>query len=123
MAEDIPNKAPLSACTACGCEDFYVEKNFPKKIGISIIAVAAVLSFWTYHISLIVAAIIDALIYKFVASQLVCYRCRTVYRDTPIPSDVVAYDLHKAELYNYGSGRPIDTPKSQDVHSVNTGVL
>jgi len=92
----------IDPCPKCECKDFYVEKAFPKKIGLTIIAVAVVLSFWTYHISLIVAAIIDALIYKFVGNQMVCYRCRTIYKDRAIPSTLKPFDRHTAELYDYG---------------------
>ena len=89
-------------CPQCQCQDFYKEQRFPKKTGIAILAVAAILSFWTYHISLIVAAIIDALIYKFVPTQLVCYRCRAVYRNWPLPPSIQVFDRHTAELYDYG---------------------
>ncbi len=98
----MPPKTDLPPCTDCGCKDYYRDKRFPRKIGVSIFIIAVILSFWTYHISLIVAAIIDALIYKFVPTQLICYRCRKIYRDLPISEKIKDFDHHVADLYNYG---------------------
>jgi len=98
----MPPKTDLPPCPDCGCRHYYREKRFPRKIGISIIVLAAILSFWTYHLSLIAAALIDALIYKLVPTQLTCYRCRKVYPDWPVPDVVKPFDRHVADLYSYG---------------------
>ena len=89
----------MKNCPDCGCPDLYKEKNFPKPLGLFILIVGIVTSFWTYGLSLIGIAIIDGLIYLIVPDQLVCYRCRRVYRDIPIPKDRKGFDHHQAELY------------------------
>ncbi len=92
----------MEICPQCDCKDFYVEKHFPRVVGLGIVGVAIIASFWTYGLSLIGAAILDGLLFKFVPNQLVCYRCRTVYRDVPIPRQLNGFDRHVAELYDYG---------------------
>ena len=47
-----------------------------------------------------IPAIIDGLIYKFVPRQWVCYRCKAIHRDLPIPKKAPTYDHHTAELYS-----------------------
>ena len=89
-------------CPQCQCPDLYKEKAFPKKLGLSILGVAVLFSFWTYHISLLVAAVIDALIYKFVPQRAVCYRCRHTVTGLEIPVAVKGFDHHTNELYRYG---------------------
>ena len=92
----------MERCEKCDCKDLYREKVFPKKWGIAILLVAIVASFWTYGLSLIGAAILDALIHKFIPSRLVCYRCRAVYTGVPIPTVTKGFDHHLSELYRYG---------------------
>lgn len=92
----------MELCPKCDCKDFYAEKAFPKKIGIGILLVAIMASFWTYGLSLIGAAVLDGLISLFVPARLVCYRCRVVFADVPVPKGTKGFDHHIAELYNYG---------------------
>jgi RNA polymerase subunit RPABC4/transcription elongation factor Spt4 len=92
----------FDVCPQCGAKDFYKEKAFPKKIGLAIVGVAIILSFWTYNLSLVAAALIDGLIYLLVPNQLVCYQCHQVYKVDKIANEIGSYDHHTAELYNYG---------------------
>jgi hypothetical protein len=89
-------------CPDCHCPDLYKEKKFPKKIGLTIIGIAIVASFWTYNLSLLVAALIDILIYAFIPWQVVCYRCKKVFKLKPIPQEIRIHSHHTAELYQYG---------------------
>lgn len=93
---------PFEACPHCGAKDFYKEKAFPKKVGLAIVGVAVLASFWTYNLSLIAAALIDGLIYLLVPNQLVCYQCRRVYKVGKLGKAIGSFDHHMAELYNYG---------------------
>ena len=49
-------------------------------IGVFIIIVGVALSFFTYGISLVVTALIDLLIYRFVADVAICYECQAHFR-------------------------------------------
>ncbi len=106
MSEAI--KEPLTTCPACGCRDLFIRKDFPQKVGLGIVAVAA-LSFLILAASrrgfalgvwiLVAAAGIDLLLYAFVAKITVCYRCRKEFRDAPLNPAHTGFDLATAEKY------------------------
>ena len=79
-------------CVMCNFDRFYVTKDFNRGIGLAIFLAGAVASFWTYGISLAVAALIDAILYKFLPFLKVCYICDTEYKKLPILKEDKAYD-------------------------------
>ena len=48
---------------------------------------------------LALVVLIDAIIYFFAGRCLVCYRCRTEFRDTPIRADQPGWELATGEKY------------------------
>src|SRR3954451_23912185 len=85
--------SPLTECRACGCRDLFVRKDFPQKLGLAIVVVAALAflvlaarprTFYLGVIVLIVATLLDAIVYLFVGRVTVCYRCRAEFRRVPI---------------------------------------
>ena len=97
----------LDACPECGCRDLFVRKNFPQKLGMAIVVVAAVTflilaawrhTFWIGAIVLAVAAGIDAILYVFVPRITVCYRCRAEFRG-PINPKHEGFELAVGEKY------------------------
>src|SRR3954454_23001226 len=84
---------PLETCPHCGCRDLFIRKDFPQKLGLCIVVAAAVSflvlaasrrHFYLGAIVLVVAAIVDAILYAIVPRITVCYRCRAEFRDRPI---------------------------------------
>jgi hypothetical protein len=85
----------------------FVRKDFPQKLGLTIVVVAAV-SFLllaarrgTFYIGagvLIAAVVVDAVIYAVVGRVTVCYRCRAEFRG-PINPEHEAFELAVAEKY------------------------
>jgi hypothetical protein len=51
-------------------------------------------------------AVIDALIYLFTGRCLVCYRCRSEFRNLPIRKDHPAWELAVGEKYREVSNEP-----------------
>ncbi len=43
----------LKSCPCCERMDFYAQKDFNRKIGVMLFVVAAILSIWTYGLSLV----------------------------------------------------------------------
>ncbi len=70
----------LDICPSCGRKDFYKQKDFNRKVGVALFVVAAILSIWTYGISLIVAWLIDLLLFKKVGWIGICYKCDAIFR-------------------------------------------
>ena len=98
----------LTICPKCGCKDLFIRKDFPQKVGLSIVIVAAVAFLWLASsrqrfylgaIVLLAAAVLDALLYWFVPKITVCYRCRAEFRDVLINPDHEGYELAVGEKY------------------------
>ncbi|HSV16586.1 MAG TPA: hypothetical protein VLI90_20145 [Tepidisphaeraceae bacterium] len=99
---------PLTACPHCGCQDLFVRKDFPQRLGLAIVVLAGV-SFlvlaarpttfrWGVWV-LIAAVAVDAVLYFFVPRVTTCYRCRADFRDVPINPSHGAFELAVAEKY------------------------
>ena len=100
--------APLNQCPNCGCRDLFVRKDFPQKLGLAIVVVAAVAflvlaasrrSFYLGVIVLIVAVLIDAVLYWVVPRITVCYKCRSEFRDVPVNPEHEGFELAVGEKY------------------------
>ena len=101
------NDPLLEACPKCGCGDLFVRKDFPQKLGVTLVILAAVAflilaawreTFWIGAMILAIAAVIDALFYIFVPRITVCYRCRAEFRG-PINPKHVGFELATGEKY------------------------
>ena len=99
---------PLTQCPRCGCRELFIRKDFPQKLGLSIVIVAAVAFLWLassrqrFYLGamvLLAAALLDAVLYWFVPRITVCYRCRAEFRDVPINPDHEGYELAVGEKY------------------------
>ena len=99
---------PLTACPHCNCRDLFIRKDFPQKLGMAIVVIAALLflilsasrtRFYLGTLILLAAALIDAILYFFVPKITVCYRCRAEFRDVPLNPDHTGFDLATAERY------------------------
>jgi hypothetical protein len=100
--------SPLAACPSCGCRDLFVRKDFPQKLGLAIVVVAAAAflclaasrqSFYLGATVLLAAALLDALLYAFVPKLTVCYKCRGEFRDAPVNPEHEGFELAIAEKY------------------------
>ena len=94
-----PATRQIQSCLVCGNPLLYVQKDFNRILGVSIVLVGIVLSFWTYGISLLVAAAIDFMLYRILKDVTVCYRCEAIHREFPLNSQHSAYDIHVAEQF------------------------
>lgn len=92
----------ITTCRACEAKDLYLQKKFPRKIGIPIVMLGIISSFWTYGLSLIVVALIDLVLYQVTPWMMVCYRCHAEYRGFAKNPAQKEFDRHTDELYRYG---------------------
>jgi len=97
----------LRHCPVCGCRELFVRKDFPQVTGFVIVVLAAVLSMVLLGLQHVLAAVavlitvtlMDALIYFFTGKCLVCYRCRSEFRDVPIRPEHRGWELAVGEKY------------------------
>ena len=92
----------LQQCPKCGCRDLFIRKDFPQKLGLAIVAVAAIAflvlaasrqHFFIGVIVLLAAAVLDAALYWFVPRMTVCYKCRREFRDVPVNPKHEGFEL------------------------------
>ncbi len=103
----VDDQGYLRRCPVCGCRELFSRKDFPQITGFVIVVLAGVLAMGLFvggdvYMGLIVlgaCAVLDALIYFFVGRCIVCYRCRSEFRDTPIGSHHQGWDLAVGEKY------------------------
>ncbi|HET6277243.1 MAG TPA: hypothetical protein VFG08_00520 [Candidatus Polarisedimenticolia bacterium] len=87
----------LERCMRCGLDRLYVQKDFNRKLGLAVFAVAALLSVPTWGLSLVVATLIDLGLYFLLGDVTICYGCSTQHRGFARNPAHGAFDLHVAE--------------------------
>jgi hypothetical protein len=101
-------KEPLEECPKCGCRDLFVRKDFPQKLGLGFVIVAAIAfiilaasrtNFYLGAMILCTAALIDVVLYTFVKRITVCYKCRAEFRDVPLNPKHEGFELAVGEKY------------------------
>jgi len=94
----------VDRCPVCSGADFYVRKDFNPKLGLTIVAIGALISavFYWFKRDLIAygilafATLIDLVIYRRLKEVTVCYRCHCEFRGA-YKRTAPAFDLHTAD--------------------------
>ncbi len=89
----------LVQCWICGCDRMYRQRDFNRKVGVAIVAVAAVLGPFTKWLSLVVAALIDLALYLKLPEIALCYHCEAIHRGIEFAPAIESYDLATHERY------------------------
>jgi len=93
---------PIDRCALCGYDHLHLRKDFPRQLGLAIVAVAAVLTFTNicppgfFWLPLVIASAIDLALYQVIPWKVVCYVCDAEYRGARYGPELAAYDLHTA---------------------------
>jgi hypothetical protein len=111
-AGDLEGNLPQK-CLVCGCDDLWRQKDFPQRLGVAIVALAALVSTIAFALYmpltalgvLLAAALIDMLLFALMPDVLVCYRCAARYRDVGIHEDHPRFNLETAERYRQEAAR------------------
>ena len=101
----------LKDCPSCERKDFYKQKDFNRKIGVILFIIAAILSIWTYGISLIVLYLFDLLLFRRLGDIAICYKCQTVFRGVQNLADIQGFDHEMNDRIIYADhdfkGKPL----------------
>ena len=97
----------LRRCPVCGCREIFVRKDFPQKLGLALLITAVLGSFVLLAMGRPMKAlallggmvIIDAIVYLFIRRCLVCYRCRSEFRNVKIRRGHPSWELAIGEKY------------------------
>ncbi len=103
----------LSRCLVCPSTDLYIRKDFPQRLGVTLVAIGVLGSsvawhysaiYWTFGI-LFATALADVLLYSLVGNALMCYRCHAQYRGVQEMESHGAFDLETHERYRQLTAR------------------
>lgn len=78
----------LQRCLVCPSTDLFVRKDFPQRLGVTIVTLGIIASCVTWAYSMLIAtfavlfatALVDVVLYFIVSDALACYRCGATYR-------------------------------------------
>lgn len=82
----------LKDCPCCARKDFYSQKDFNRKIGVTLFVIAAILSIWTYGISFVVLYALDFFLFRRLSMVAICYKCNTIFRQLTNMSDIHGFN-------------------------------
>lgn len=101
----------LQQCPVCTRMDFYKQKDFNRKIGVMLFVMAAILSIWTFGISLIVLYLLDLLLFRKLALVAICYKCQTNFRGLKNMAQIRDFDHEMNDRIVYADhdfkGKPL----------------
>ncbi|MBT3984373.1 MAG: hypothetical protein HOE90_23660 [Bacteriovoracaceae bacterium] len=95
-------KGNLLCCPLCERQDFYKQKDFNRKIGVTLFVLAAIASIWTYGISFIILYLFDLLLFKKLGSIVICYKCGTIFRKVGNLASISGFnhEMHDRIVYS-----------------------
>jgi DNA-directed RNA polymerase subunit RPC12/RpoP len=107
LRADALSEGALTRCPVCGLKVLYRQKDFNQAIGCAVVLLAAILAPFTFYASLVVAALIDLVMYRLAGEVVICYgfRCRAHLRGLPagpsvLPFDLSIHDYHRSLALN-----------------------
>jgi DNA-directed RNA polymerase subunit RPC12/RpoP len=112
----------VGRCLVCSGDDLFVRKDFPQRVGVSIVifGFAASCVAWWYHRVVLTFAILfatalaDVTLYLFMGDILECYRCHAQYRGGASLSRHGPFELEVHERYRQQKARMEQARASSD---------
>ncbi|MGE0607657.1 MAG: hypothetical protein AB7O62_11230 [Pirellulales bacterium] len=103
----------VKRCVACPSIDLFARKDFPQKVGVTLVVLgfaASCLAWYQHRIYLTFAilfatALIDLVLYLWVGNSLVCYRCGAEYRGVDTDETHGPFSLETHERYRQQAAR------------------
>ncbi len=97
----------MERCFVCGNEEFYIQKDFNRELGLMIVLGSAIFVFLLmlviHHIlgiiCLLAVALVDWFVYRLLANVTVCYLCQSIYRGFPLNPRHTGFYLGNEEKY------------------------
>lgn len=102
----------VERCLACPSRDLFVRKDFPQRLGVTIVVIGIAAStvawgmsepLWTYAI-LFATALVDLVLYLTMPDALMCYRCGATYRNVSL-AEHGPFELETHERYRQQAAR------------------
>ncbi len=109
IGPDIRGGGPIERCAVCGSAELFRRKDFPQKLGLALVTVAAVASLvlyglfevlWSWAV-LIAAVLFDVALFYVLPRLTGCYKCQAEYRRAAPNPEHADYDLATADKYGH----------------------
>lgn len=101
----------LCQCPVCSRKDFYQQKDFNRKIGVTLFVIAAILSIWTYGLSFVVLWLVDLVLFKKLGTIAICYKCQSIFRKVQNIDEIRPFDHEMNDRVVYADhdfdGKPL----------------
>ncbi len=106
ITEKLPREKLVEVCAVCGSREFFVRKDFPRRLGLVIVLVFGIATI--YYLPalgpiawsiLFGALMLDLIIYQFLGRVTTCYACRAEYRNCNLNPAHEGFDLATSEKY------------------------
>lgn len=101
----------LCQCPVCSRKDFYQQKDFNRKIGVTLFVLAAIASIWTYGLSFVALWLVDLVLFKKLGSIAICYKCQTIFRKVANIDQIRPFDHEMNDRVIYADhdfdGKPL----------------
>jgi hypothetical protein len=101
----------LKECPVCTRQDFYKQKDFNRKIGVVLFVIAAILSIWTYGLSLVALYLVDLFLFRKLAVVAICYKCQSNFRKVKNMAEIPDFDHEMNDRIVYADhdfkGKPL----------------
>jgi hypothetical protein len=129
----IPNGAVVEGrvrrCLACPSTDLFVRKDFPQRLGVTIVTVGLLASCvaWAYSlliptfVILFATALIDVALYLIVPNALMCYRCGAMYRGAREIDEHGSFNLETHERHRQQKIRLTEATKQSEYSEMIRG--
>jgi len=108
--ERVTPEGGLRGCVACGHPELFTRKDFPVGLGLAVVVVAAVLAPFTHYASLLAAAVLDAVLYRWAPDVVECYVCHARHRGFRREPRHPAFDREIDERLRYGKRAVMGKP-------------
>lgn len=94
------SEGPIERCVLCGTADFYVESDFPARIGCLVMVGCAASFLWTENLWILIgSALVGTLLWVVLPKRTICYKCLAEYRGLPRHPAHQEYELTRAARY------------------------
>lgn len=94
--------APLTQCAICQGKAFYLQKDFNRRLGLFFVVLSGIASFVLFALDyppiyfffpLLLAPILDSMLYAICPLITICYACEGIYRTFEIKEPFEGFDL------------------------------
>ena len=114
-------KGVLKNCPGCARMDFYSQKDFSRKVGVTLFVIAALISTWMlwrgmgplwYLSTFVILYLLDFILFRRLNLVAICYKCATIFRGVENIKDIPGFnhEMHDRIVYSDHNfhGKPLD---------------